>query len=121
MRAFSNTERRILESSPHVVKISVKHVTYTEEFISLMLSGTYKDESREDFFNKTLEVSCFDKKYVDSCLGRWRIALPRASETRGRKKSIKNMSVEELKAENAYQREVIAHLKKIRGLTDSDL
>jgi protease II len=47
--------------------------------------------------------------------------MPRKSETRGRKKSIKNMTVEELKAENAYQREVIAHLKKLRGLTDSDL
>lgn len=121
MRAFSNTERKILESSPYVVKISAKHVTYTEEFISLMLSDSNRDESRSDFFNKTLGVSCFDRKYVDSCIGRWKFAMPRKSETRGRKKSIKNMTVEELKAENAYQREVIAHLKKLRGLTDSDL
>lgn len=121
MRAFSNTERKILESSPYIVKITAKHVTYTEKFISLMISGSDQDESRSDFFNKTLGVSCFNKKYVDSCLGRWKNALPRISETRGRKKHINNMTVEELKAENAYQREVIAHLKKIRGLTDSDL
>ena len=68
-------------------------------------------------------MNCFDKKYVDSCLNRWRTkpSLPKKIETRGRKKDLQKMSIEELKAENAYQREVIAHLKKIRGLTDSDL
>jgi protease II len=31
------------------------------------------------------------------------------------------MSIEELKAENAYQKELIAHLKKLKGLADDEL
>ena len=77
-----------------------------------------------EFFNSTLGVSCFGKKYVDSIMNRWRksaILKEGPKGKRGRKKSIQKMSIEELKAENAYMKEVIVQLKKVRGLTDWDL
>lgn len=123
MGAFSISDRKILESSPYVTKLTAKHVTYSKAFIDLMLRGSPNGESRCDYFNLTLGVNCFDKKYVDSCLNRWRknpIQI-KSPERRGRRKDPRNMTEEELRAENAYMKEVIAHLKKLRGLTDSDL
>lgn len=124
MEPLSKSDRKILESSVFVKKLTAKHVTYTHDFIEIMLKGpSLKGMTKVDFFNHTLGVDCFDATYVDSTLGRWRKTpvLSNQKETRGRKKDIQKMSLEELKAENAYQREVIAQLKKIHGLTDSDL
>ena len=123
MRAFSLSDRKILESCPYVIRVTEKQVVYSKTFIDLMLHGLRNGESRIIFFNKSLGVSCFDKKYVDSCLNRWR-KNPSESvkqEKRGRKKDIFKMTEAELRAENAYMKEVIAQLKKLRGLTDSDL
>lgn len=124
MGPLSKSDRKILESSVFVKKITAKHVTYTQDFIEIMLKGpSQKGMTKVEFFNHTLGVHCFDPTYVDSTLGRWRKTpiLSNQKESRGRKKNIQKMSLEELKAENAYQREVIAQLKKIHGLTDSDL
>ena len=125
MRAFSISERKKLESSPHVLKITEKNqIQFTESFKRLILAGSEEGLTREEFFNSTLGVRCFDKKYVDSCLNRWRKHdnekdIPKLR--RGRKKSIHKMSIDEIKAENAYMKEVIAHLKKLRGLADDEL
>ena len=123
MGAFSFSDRKVLEASPYVTKLTAKHVTYSQTFIDLMMRGSPNGESRCDYFNNILGVACFDKKYVDSCLNRWRNnpLKQKAPERRGRKKHPRNMTEEELRAENAYMKEVIAHLKKLRGLTDSDL
>ena len=125
MRAFSISERRKLESSPYIFKITGKNrIQFTESFKKLILAGSEEGLTREEFFNVSLGVRCFDKKYVDSCLNRWRKQdrekdVPKLR--RGRSKSIHKMSIDEIKAENAYMKEVIAHLKKLRGLADDEL
>lgn len=88
-----------------------------------MLTGAKDGLTRVEFFNSTLGVNCFDKKYVDSCLNRWRKqdkfkSLPK--QRRGRKKSMDRMTIEELQAELALQKEINLELKKIHGLIDED-
>ena len=123
MRAFSISDRQILEASPFITSFGKHQITFTSNFIHLILSGERNGLGVVEFFNKTLGVTCFNKKYVDSCTYRWRKSPPSnvKAEQRGRRRDLQKMSLEELKAENAYQREVIDHLKKLRGLTDSDL
>jgi hypothetical protein len=119
MRAFSLSERRALELSPYVISISPKNsLKFSNDFKKLILNGSDEGLTQVEFFNSLLGVTCFDKKYVDTCLNRWRYEPIGLKAKRGRKKSIHKMSIEELKAENAYQKEVIAHLKKLRGITD---
>lgn len=84
----------------------------------MVLKGSDEGLTQVELFNSLLGVSCFDKSYIDSCLNRWRYKPMGIKSKRGRKRSIHEMSIEELKAENAYQKEVIAHLKKLRGITD---
>lgn len=123
MRAFSISERKILESSPYVSKITDKNqIQFSPKFKSLVLKGS-KDLTRVNHFNSLLGVSCFDKKYVDSILNRWRRQerledVPKRK--RGRPRDINKMTIEELRAENALQKEMLAELKKIHGLTDED-
>ncbi len=124
MKALSISERKKLVSSPYVAKVTPKNqVQFTEAFKELILAGPTDGFTRVEFFNHLLGVSCFDKHYIDSCLTRWRSQskMPSYLDRRGKNKSIHKMSIEELKAENAYQKEVIAHLKKLRGLSDDEL
>lgn len=123
MRAFSKSDRKILESSPYLEKFNLKTIVFTQEFRNLVLKGTNNNLTRVEHFNHLLGVSCFDKKYVDSCLNRWRKqqkfkSVPK--QKRGRKKDTRNMTIEELRAQVALQKEMLAELKKIHGLTDED-
>lgn len=123
MRALSFLERKKLCKSPFVTKTTEKSISFTPEFKQLMLKGPDEGLSRTEYFNKILQVECFSKKYVDSALNRWKKedkfkSLPKSK--RGRKKDLNKMSIDELKAENALQREMLAELKKIHGLTDED-
>lgn len=124
MRGLSSSDRRILEASRYVLKITPSQILFTDQFKLLILDGQIAGMTRQESFNRTLGVSCFDKKFVDDCLGRWRRKLrldgKLAMGKRGRKKDLSNMTVEELKAENAYQKELIAHLKKLKGLADDE-
>lgn len=122
MRAFSSSDRKKLESSPYIEKFNPKTIVYTKEFRNLVLQGC-SEMTREEHFNVLLGVRCFDKKYVDSCLNRWRKQLKFRSvpkQKRGRKKDPKNMTIEELRAQVALQKEMLTELKKIHGLTDED-
>lgn len=124
MKALTISERKKLESSPYVSKITPKNqIQFTEVFKELILTGPSDGLTRIEFFNQILGVSCFDTHYIDSCLNRWRrqSKMPFYLDKRGKNKSIHKMSIDELKAENAYQKEVIAHLKKLRGLADDEL
>lgn len=125
MRGLSSSDRKILETSPYVHKITRQHVIFTEHFKQLILDSQIDGMTRQESFNRALGVNCFDKKFVDGCLGRWRRKLRLEGELRtgkrGRKKALASMSIEELKAENAYQKELIAHLKKLKGLADDEL
>lgn len=119
MRALSLSERKTLELSPYVFSISAKNsLKFTDDFKKLIVKGSNEGLTQVEFFNSLLEVTCFDKKYVDTCLNRWRYHPIGLKVKRGRKKSIHKMGIEELQAENAYQKEVIAHLKKLRGITE---
>jgi hypothetical protein len=125
MKGLSFSELKILKSSPYIVKITDSQIIFTEQFKRLVLDELIEGLTREEMFNKTLGVDCFDKKYVDTCLGRWRRKLRAdgdlSSGKRGRKKDLDSMTYEEMKAEIAYQKEVIAHLKKLKGLADGEL
>lgn len=124
MRGLSSSDIKILISSRYVVKITSKQIIFTEQFKQLMLDSQITGMTRQESFNKTLGLNCFDKKFVDNCLTRWRRKARLSGELRaskrGRKKDLSNMSIEELKAENAYQKELIAHLKKLKGLADEE-
>lgn len=123
MRAFSLSERKKLESSPFVEKFTQKQIIFTQEFKTLVLKGSPDEMTREEHFNHLLGVNCFPKKFVDSALNRWRKQekFKSVPKKRGRKKDSSKMTIQEMEAEIAYQREVIEQLKKIRGLTDWDL
>lgn len=125
MRGLSSSDLKILKSSPYVTKITDKHINFTDQFKWLMLETTVEGMTRTEAFNRTLGVSCFDKKFVDTCLGAWRRKLRAEGDLspgkRGRKKDPDNMTSDEMRAEIAYQKEVIAHLKKLRGLADDEL
>jgi hypothetical protein len=125
MKGLSSSQLKKLLSSRYVLKVTESQVIFSDVFKELMLAKPTNGLSRQEFFNTTLGVDCFDKKFVDSSLNRWRrrarIYGSVNSDKRGRSKNTAEMTVDEMKAEIAYQKEVIAHLKKIRGLTDEDL
>lgn len=122
MRAFSPSDRKKLVSSPYIEKLNSKNIVFTQEFRNLVLNGS-SEMTRAEHFNVLLGVRCFDNKYVDSCLNRWRKQRKFSSvpkQKRGRKKDSKNMTIEELRAQVALQKEMLAELKKIHSLTDED-
>lgn len=122
MRTLFSSDRKKLESSSFVEKFTEKQIIFNQKFRELVLEGT-PGKTREQHFNELLGVNCFDKKFVDSCLNRWRKQklFKDVPKRKGRRKDLGNMTVEELEAEVAYQKEVIEQLKKARGLTDWDL
>lgn len=125
MRGLSLSEIQVLKSSPYVLKFTEKHIIFTEIFKDLVLDNSIEGMTRLEIFNNLLGVECFDKKFVDSCLGRWRRKIRQsgslAPEKRGAKKSTQDMTIDEMKAEIAYQKEIISHLKKLRGLGEDEL
>jgi hypothetical protein len=125
MKGLSLSDLKILKSSPYVSKITDKQILFTDQFKWLVLESNIEGMTRQEVFNKTLGVSCFDKKFVDTCLGRWRRKIRADGDIKpgkkGRKKATKDMTIEEMRAQIAYQKEVIAHLKKLRGLADDEL
>jgi hypothetical protein len=125
MKGLSSSQVKKLLSSQYVLNVTESQVNFSEIFKEIMLAKPTHGLSRLEFFNTTLGVDCFDKKFVDNCLNRWRrkvrIYGSIKSDRRGRSKDPAGMSIDEMKAEIAYQKEVIAHLKKIRGLTDEDI
>ncbi len=125
MRGLSLSEVQILKSSPYVEKVTDKHVIFTKIFKSLVLEHPVEGMTRQEIFNRLLGVNCFDKKFVDSCLGRWRRKLRSSGDLTPDKKGVKklsiNMTIEEMRAEIAYQKEIISHLKKLKGLGEDDL
>jgi hypothetical protein len=123
MRAFSLSERKKLDSSPYVKKFTEKQIIFTQEFKDLILKGSPDGSTREHYFNHLFRLSCFDKKYVDSCLNRWKkqSKFKDVPKRRGRRKNSNKMTIEELEAEVAYLKEVNLQLKKARGLMDWDL
>lgn len=124
MKGLSKSELKILELSPYVAKITEKHIIFTEQFKSIVLDSLNEGMTRVETFNKTLGVDCFDKHFVSNCLARWRRkqkVIGSLETKKGRKKSLEKMNIEEMRAEIAYQKEVIAHLKKLRGFADDEL
>jgi|AntRauTorckE6833_2_1112554.scaffolds.fasta_scaffold82453_2 hypothetical protein len=125
MRGFLKSDLKILKSSKFVHKITESQVVFSDNFKRLVLENPIEGMTRREMFNSLLNVDCFDKKFVDECLSRWRRKIKLDGDVtpkkRGRKKSLESMTIEELRAETAYQKEVIAHLKKLRGLGDDEL
>lgn len=125
MRGLSNSDLKILSNSPYILKITDSQIIFTEHFKRLVLDSLIEGMTRQETFNKLLGVNCFNKKFVDDRLGSWRRKLRTDGELksnkRGPKKSLNDMSYDEMKAEIAYQKEIIAHLKKLKGLADDEL
>ncbi len=124
MKGLSSQNLKILDSSPYVQKITDKQIIFTDHFKRIALDSHIEGLTRQETFNRLLGVDCFDKDFVDNCLARWRRKLRFDGNLtvgkRGRKKSSANMSIDEMKAEIAYQKEVIAHLKKLRGFVEDE-
>lgn len=124
MKGLSSQNLKILDSSPYVQKITDKQIIFTDHFKRIALDSQIEGMTRQETFNRLLGVDCFDKDFVDNCLARWRRKLRFDGNLtvgkRGRKKSSANMSIDEMKAEIAYQKEVIAHLKKLRGFVEDE-
>lgn len=123
MRGLSFSQRKKLSNNPYVSKITEKSISFTSEFKKLMLARSLTGVTQQQYFNELLGVNFFVKKYVDTCLNRWRKedkfkSVPKFKQ--GRRKDRNKMTIEELRAENALQREMLAELKKIHGLTDED-
>lgn len=125
MKGLSKTDLNILKSSDYVLKITDSQIIFTDHFKRLVLDTFAEGMTRQEMFNYLLGVNCFDKKFVDDSLARWRRKVREdgdvTSSKRGRKKGPDSMTIEEMKAEIAYQKEVIAHLKKLKGLADDEL
>jgi len=125
MRGLSKSDLKTLKSSKFVQKITESQVVFSDHFKRLVLENPVEGMTQREMFNSLLNVDCFDKKFVDECLSRWRRKIKYDGDVtpkkRGRKKSLESMTIEELRAETAYQKEVIAHLKKLRGLGDDEL
>jgi hypothetical protein len=125
MKGLSKLDLQTLSSSPYVSKITDKQIIFTEHFKRLALDSLVEGMTRQEVFNRLLGVNCFDKEFVDNSLARWRRKLrfdgDLSQGKRGRQKDYKNMSFDEMKAEIAYQKEVIKHLKKLRGLADDEI
>lgn len=122
MVSLSPSEKAILLKSPYIKKITAKQIIFTEEFKRLACQQSLKGIPRKEIF-KVLGVDCFDMEFINTCIKRWRIKEEddfqdlRGKTKSGRKKKLENMSIEELKAEVAYQKQEIEYLKKLRGLT----
>jgi hypothetical protein len=125
MKGLSNSSLKILKSSPYVAKITDFQIVFTDQFKRLVLDNLYEGMTRREMFNHLLGVDCFDKKFVDDRLASWRRKIREVGDVtpskRGRKKDLNSMTIDEMKAEIAYQKEVIAHLKKQKGLAEDEL
>ena len=125
MNGLSNSDLKILKSCKYVIKLTKSQIVFSDYFKQLVLDTLDEDKTRRELFNNLLGVDCFDKKFVDDTLARWRRKIREDGllrpKKRGPKKDLNSMTIEELQAENAYQKEVIAHLKKQKGLADDEL
>jgi hypothetical protein len=125
MKGLSSSDLKILKSCKYVIKLTKSQIIFTDYFKHLVLDTLDEDKTRRELFNNLLGVDCFDKKFVDDALARWRRKIREDGhirpKKRGPKKDLNSMTIEELQAENAYQKEVIAHLKKQKGLADDEL
>lgn len=125
MKGLSIYNLKILKSSAYVAKITDSQIIFTDQFKRLVLDNPYEGMTRREMFNHLLGVDCFNKKFVDDKLASWRRKMRKDGDItpgkRGRKKDLNSMTIEEMKAEIAYQKEVIAHLKKQKGLADDEL
>lgn len=125
MKGLSSSDFKILKSSAYVAKITNSQIIFTDQFKLLVLDNLYEGMTRCEMFNHLLGVDCFDKKFVDDRLASWRRKMREDGDItpgkRGRKKDLNSMTIDEMKAEIAYQKEVIAHLKKQKGLADDEL
>jgi hypothetical protein len=128
MLELTSQQKNVLLNSPYVKKITSKnHVAFTDEFKKLVVKQIASGKLRKKVFLDLLEID-LPSKYIDTTVKRWRSKIQNTGSFkdgrgsgRGRKKLTRNMTVEEMEAEIAYQKEVIKQLKKIHGLADDEL
>lgn len=115
--------KKILLDSGYVEGFNDRdHIKFTNEFKELVLKQSAEGVPRKEIF-KILGVDIFNRNYVNACISGWRRAAKeqnagKVPKSRGRKKSLEQMTVDELRAENALQKQEIEYLKKLRGLTN---
>lgn len=125
MAQLSESERKILENNPNVLKVTKANVTYTPAFKekAIKLHNQGVPPSRI-FSNAGINVEIFGEGYAKKCIRRWKKVSSsidsdcfkkerRGSKSTGRPKGRKFKSLEE---ENAYLRAELDFLKKLRAL-----
>lgn len=128
MLELTSQQKKILLNSPYVQKITLKnHVSFTTEFKKIVVKQIAGGKLRKRVFFDLLGVD-LPSKYIDTTVKRWRSSIQKdgtfpdgRGSGGGRKKLTQNMTVKEMEAEIAYQKEVIKQLKKIHGLADDEL
>lgn len=125
MAQLSESERKILENNPNVLKVTKVNVTYTPAFkakaIKLHTQGVPPSRI---FSDAGIDIEVFGEGYAKKCIRRWKEASSstgnegfkkelRGSKSTGRPKGRKFKSLEE---ENAYLRAELDFLKKLRAL-----
>lgn len=132
-KLFTEKERAMLSHNQYVKKISIKGITYTDEFKRIFIIENNKGKfPREIFEEHGFDVNILGKERIKSCGNRWRAAYRKngicglqdtRKENSGRP-SEEELSVEEkyvrLKAQNNFLKAENELLKKIdmleRGL-----
>ena len=114
--------KKILLESGYVEGFTEKDfIKFKETFKDLVLKQSSEGVPRLEIF-KVLGVDIFTRNYINSCISQWRRSSREKSsgkikKKKGRRKSLEQMTVDELRAENALQKQEIEYLKKLRGLT----
>lgn len=130
MQKLTSHQRKILEKSPHVEGTTESHVIYGAEFklkaIKLSIEGM---SPKEIFYSHGLDFDFFNEYYFSANLKRWRKIYEQygedgfKQERRGRalgggrpKKTLDNLSMNDLKVIIEIQKGVIEELKKRKAL-----
>lgn len=115
--------KKILMESGYVERIANNDIIkFKAEFKQLVLKQSAEGVPRMQIF-KILGVDIFTRNYINSCISHWRRIAKEKAEgkvkvRKRRGKSLETMTVDELRAENALQKQEIEYLKKLRGLTN---
>ncbi len=125
MALFSDSDRKELENSPHVFKVTGSNVTYTSKFKINAVKTYLNGKSPKEIFREGgINLGLFEESYAKRALARWRKiyseagpqglkAERRGSGATGRPPGKKFSSQED---ELRYLRSENDFLKKLRAL-----
>ncbi len=128
-KLFTKKELKILSKNKYVKKVSIKGITYTDEFKSIFISENEKGKFPRQIFEECgFDIDILGIERIKSCGNRWRSAyktngvcgLTDTRKSNSGRTSDKELSIEErykrLEAENNLLKAENELLKKIQYL-----